>query len=172
MRMAEFFAGLCSSEYRLSALAELTGDNRIRVQPSQHICVEVIFNWLLADNGVGQDERLGKFLHRVDSFSLKQAEKHKNEPLPFSPLDQDNSFVAYYGNMGKRQAVLSLLELSLKTDEPGELYLFSDENTEWMFEDRPFCRNWASMCAVWRSGATVCTASRSCPKALNIPAAP
>ena len=51
----------------------------------------------------------------------------------------------YYGNEGKREAVLKFLEKI--SEEPGKvrkILLFSNENMEWMYESAPFMKKWSA----------------------------
>ena len=48
----------------------------------------------------------------------------------------------YYGNAGKREAVLNFLLYLNRTNEPKELTLFSDEDMLWLTEDSHYLKTW------------------------------
>lgn len=51
----------------------------------------------------------------------------------------------YYGNAGKRQAVLAFLDDICKAGKPRTLLLHSDEAMTWLYEDDAFARRWAAL---------------------------
>ena len=63
---------------------------------------------------------------------------------PSAPAPRSGSRF-YYGNSGKRQAVLDFLTGVCALDRPVELHLFSEEDMTWMCEDRDFARRWAAL---------------------------
>ncbi len=62
----------------------------------------------------------------------------------------------YYGNKGKRDAVIRFLTAVSETEKPRTLLLFSDEEMSWMTEDDAFVRRWTQLLtAVLRRGNRV-----------------
>ena len=52
---------------------------------------------------------------------------------------------SFMGNDGKRVVVLCFLERILSSASPTEVLLFSDEDMDWMTEDRRFMMEWAGL---------------------------
>lgn len=55
------------------------------------------------------------------------------------------SALVYFGNAGKRDAVITFLEDLLQTGKPHTLLLFSDEDMFWMYEDKTFALTWMNL---------------------------
>ncbi len=51
----------------------------------------------------------------------------------------------YFGNAGKRQAVIAFLDDLCQTRRPHMLLLHSDEDMSWLYEDPAFVRIWSSL---------------------------
>lgn len=135
--MAEFFASQCGSDYRRSALAELTGDTRILASRSERICADIISAWLSSDRR-SPEEQVVRFLQRVDSFSMNGQQGSDAQTEDVASLRGEHKIVAFTDNQGKRQALLELMGLLLRDSGPSEVYIFTDESLDWLYEDSGF----------------------------------
>ncbi|NLY09042.1 MAG: hypothetical protein GXZ11_03975 [Tissierellia bacterium] len=98
---------------------------------------ELILNWLISsENSFSQVEPMLMFF----SNSSKQQQTCKFKAVSLPPLEQ-----YYYGKEGKQLAVLQFFSKILREDKPRTIYLFSDEDTSWMFENPVFTAQWSKM---------------------------
>lgn len=134
--MADYFAAHCFGEYKRNALAALTRDIRLQVSASEKTVSDAIFDWL-SFSGQEYDERVDRFLKNVGSFSLRTHEDRRTDPGSSGPKTE-NEFVIYRKNAGKRQAVKDFISLIGAVDKPEEIWIFSDENAQWMYDDPDF----------------------------------
>ncbi|MDD4509381.1 MAG: hypothetical protein PHY23_00450 [Oscillospiraceae bacterium] len=142
--MANFLAGHCTGQYRLSSLAELTGDVRVQIKRSEHMSADAIFTWLSSDADVEPKTRVETFLRRFDGFSLRTLNMVHGETDAVPSIQNangENGFYAFFDNAGKRRAVSELIKVILDSEEPGDVYLFTDEDMTWLAEDLTFLRN-------------------------------
>ena len=51
----------------------------------------------------------------------------------------------FYGNAGKRDGVITFLTELCKTGRPHTIFLYSDEDMAWLYEDAAFARAWAAL---------------------------
>lgn len=54
----------------------------------------------------------------------------------------EESFHYYYGDEGKREAVLAFLDKVIASKKPTRFKLFSDENISWMTADKDYTKKW------------------------------
>lgn len=147
-RMALYFARHCREEYQIRTLTEL-----VKVPPermdSAELLSDAIENWLY------QEERPGSLIVEkfLDDMGLRKELLPPSMAEGDEPVRQDgcwcytekDSCRLLYGNPGKREAVLCLLEQILKSHSPVEVLLFSDEDMDWMTEDHQFALQWGSL---------------------------
>lgn len=63
-----------------------------------------------------------------------------------STFGRETAVRFFYGNEGKRQAVIEFLSALLREQgAPPPLFLASDEDMSWMYEKKSFAREWASL---------------------------
>jgi transcriptional regulator with XRE-family HTH domain len=69
-----------------------------------------------------------------------------NADLPANLINNLNAdpghFFIFKGNAGRREAIMKLLEVALLAPQEHELLLFSQENSDWFFENEPFLKIW------------------------------
>lgn len=128
-------------------LARLTGIPKAKIDDQKNGGV-LFEKWLRnADSEKLDTSLIESFLESIDSFS-------PDTELPlFSPeeavgeaLMRDTSEI-YEGIDGLRRAVLRFLCNAAKSHGK-ELWLYSDQSTDWMTEDRVFTRKWMSLMSV------------------------
>ncbi len=136
--MADYFSAHCSTDYQLLELSKLTTDTRILKNASPHTINDTIYHWLRSDtvSEESADNFTGALLEQLDEFPLIDSNILKANKA--SSLSNSNPLISYTDNEGKRNALLAMLEDVLSCDEVKEIYLFSDENMEWLYEDPGF----------------------------------
>lgn len=76
----------------------------------------------------------------ISAFAMADRQSKLNTSTSMSSDNQEINY--YYGNQGKREAVLRLFNSILLEEQPQVIFLFSDENIEWISEDKIFSRKW------------------------------
>lgn len=142
--IAGYFAGRFDSEYRLSALYELTGDVRLHTNLDESTLTKVIYEWLIAPNSAPKSQ-ISRFLDRFGTFSMEDIKTIASEPETKPLTLEETGFVAYYNNEGKRQAVRELAAYVLSLNTPCTIRVFTDECMDWIIEDNSFTRELAGL---------------------------
>ncbi|WP_408070221.1 hypothetical protein [Butyrivibrio sp. JL13D10] len=147
--VASFFASRIREEYQFETLsAVILGGGEL---PSDKKELEnTLFNWL-KNNSLPQNDTqpLRELLINItnvldvkanastdsfDSIDIGSDTKDSGQSIPFS---------VYFGNQGKREAVLKFLKTLLSSGKPCQLCLFSDEDMSWLSEMPDFAKEWA-----------------------------
>ncbi|MEA4853951.1 MAG: hypothetical protein VB082_06720 [Christensenella sp.] len=127
--MADYFAPRFDSNYLISALYELTCDIRLHPGAEHSTLSNIIFDWLIRPDSIDQNNA-GRFLTKFEAVNT-----NKKELPPFvhalsNPRGMENNgYLAYYQNIGKRQAVRDFIAFILAREEPSIIRIFSDEDT-------------------------------------------
>lgn len=135
--MAHYFAKHISG-YQISALEKLTNDVRVHMDSSEETLSSILFDWLRTDQETQPKGSAERFLYQVqqmDRASLQRNDASYSKE-PWLPKKQDH--LVYYGNAGKRQAVLDFYHLVLSLPTKSKLLIASDERNNWFFEDSQF----------------------------------
>lgn len=126
-----------TEDYQLTALKELTGLDKI---PTTEEMAAFLEKWLLNDVYFpGADLLVTNF----SNFKFELSPKPKQTPTSSEGLQEDTPY--YYGNAGKRQAVIRFFNMILQTSRPQTLLLFSDEPFTWLYEDMAFAKQWRAL---------------------------
>lgn len=131
--MAEHFASQCTQDFQRSALAEALGRPPLRLPVEKNVLSIILSEWLI---GAATDggEKAELYLRNYGKFNLS----HENNPedaLPMNKTENTEDIFVYYGNSGKRAAVLAFLGYMMDQKEPQEIDVNCDENLEWLEED-------------------------------------
>ena len=132
--MAEYFANCCNSEYQLAALYHLTTDIRFQSFVPENERTEIIYQWLDSDEEATRAPVMEPLL-KNQSIPIVEQRTEKELNTGETGLPQ---FTAYYGNAGKRQAVLELMEHLLELKKPCTVLILTDEDNQWLIEDVDF----------------------------------
>lgn len=147
-RMAVYFARHCKEDYQRRTLNDL-----VKLPPDSLDTVEQLTNalegWLNQEDqpgGQAVEQFLGGIAGRTSAMPRQEAERSDllREEQCWCTTEADSCRLLY-GNQGKRQAVICFLERVLQSPPPIEVFLFSDEDMEWMTEDRSFIMEWAQL---------------------------
>lgn len=139
--MARYFAKQCKEETQKEAL--LAALNTSVPEAHSAKAEDLIYLWL---SSAGRDisKPVGFFLdqlsnlHKMPASKKENHEKRQRKPRP-------NSTEIFYGNDGKRLAVLQFMQDILNRDTQETLLLFSEENQDWLTEKRDFTIRWANL---------------------------
>ena len=151
--MAEFFAGMCTSDYQRASLADTLGDKRLITDRSIHFTADTLCSWLRAKQS-DSSARLDHFMRSFEGYNRSSGE---TLDMSFSEhaLNKVDSF-CYTGNEGRRNAVADIISFLLSRDTPGEVFLLSDENLHWLAQDKAFSDSlMESMIRLTEKGFTV-----------------
>ena len=135
---SEFFAEAIVTPVQQDAAANLlTRGMPWPEDPKQG--AEYLLRWLEA-TPEEMSEPLGQFFQSISTAA--PAELKSEVQLDLTPTEEDTVF--FYGNEGKREAVLRLLADACE-NRAGTLHLVSDESMAWLAESVSFQRRWIAM---------------------------
>lgn len=155
--MADYFAKRCTDEYRLSALANLTGNFRIQADISEQHLSNFLFDWLSVKDGI-KDESKSKtkaehFLYSISQYKAEKSEDYTIETDSWHP--QDGDFAVYYGNEGKRQAIIDFSNMIFCSGKKHHILMASDECRDWLCEDANYeSKIYQLLCSHVQDGCT------------------
>lgn len=137
--VSEFFADRITDDYQKKIVGDLICPGKDWPENS-HTAAKVLFQWLSLPDSADSAPVGGLLsgLSLAQDQNLPPMHPEKNES---TELSQDVSF--FYGNEGKRQAVLMFLSDLATTDNPPQLLLYSNEEFSWLYEDAAFAKKWA-----------------------------
>lgn len=126
--IATFFANRCSSPSQRLALAESIGNPSIRYQSSPKVLGTILINWFYEEN--------------METLQLLDALGQEAMPQPHLPrvseIPQETSTKIYYGNEGKREALLLAYQYIIDLKDSETIYITSDEDTTYYKIDPTF----------------------------------
>ncbi len=132
-----------ASQGKLSALSRLTG-SEAGAPTDRESVFYAVYEWLYSTERTDETPLVQGLIDQIGSFSADIIKP----PLTFEEAaDEDiisEDISAYYGTSGLRRAVIRFLGNVFQRGEK-ELYLYSDQNMEWMTGDPYFRAKWASL---------------------------
>ncbi|MBO6232215.1 MAG: hypothetical protein J6O50_16770 [Ruminiclostridium sp.] len=132
-----------ASQGKLSALARLTGAEA-GAPTNRESVSDTVYEWLYSSERTDETPLVQGLIDQIGSFSADIVKP----PLSFEQAaDEDiisEDIPTYYGTSGLRRAVIRFLGNVFRRGEK-ELYLYSDQNMEWMTGDPYFRAEWASL---------------------------
>ncbi len=132
-----------ASQGKLSALARLTG-SETGAPTDRESVFDAVYEWLYSDERTDETPLVQGLIDQIGSFSADIIKP----PLTFEEAaDEDiisEDISAYYGLAGLQRAVIRFLGNVFRRGKK-ELYLYSDQNMDWMTEDPYFRAKWASL---------------------------
>lgn len=133
--MAEFFAKRSADDYVKTAILSHMGMNA-DTSITKDTLKELICNYLTHESIDDRKDTVSNILSGISRISLESNRQKKN-------FNKD--IIVYYGTEGKRQAILSLLNIALTSNNTKELLLFSDENPELLPDNPSFSKTWTEL---------------------------
>ncbi|MBP5605883.1 MAG: hypothetical protein J6X60_10135, partial [Ruminiclostridium sp.] len=137
---------------KLSALAKLACAGAGAAEDRESVS-EAVYEWLYSTESTDDAPLLQGLIDQIGSFSaeIKKPLLSFEEAADSDILSENIS--AYYGSAGLQRAVIRFLGNVFLRGEK-ELYLYSDQNTEWMTGTPDFRAKWASLMMMCVSGGT------------------
>jgi len=136
--MARFFAEKCTSDYQRSALADVVRDKSLTVNYSPERTAEVLCRWFRSKQSESST-RLDDFMRSFEGYDgqLRYSDQALRSVSGGAMMNECKINV-YYGNEGRRAAVLDCLDNLLQYGEPCQVMLISDENLDWMNQEKDY----------------------------------
>ncbi|MGN0244584.1 MAG: hypothetical protein ACI4DK_01315 [Lachnospiraceae bacterium] len=151
MHMASFFAKRCSADFQFHALAEMLEKPELRPGMPTDALSEKLYNWMRGDAPMIE--------HIFENITQSPLTSHTlSEPNPaFLSSQQIGETNFYYGIEGMRESLRYLFYHIQHTGRPGTIYLVSDLNMEWLFEDHHFMSEFSNaLYDIFQKGFRLC----------------
>ena len=103
----------------------------------------MILSWLNDQKSI-DGESIGELLDQVSHFAFPSSNVVFDITSLVGSLSAKET-TTYYGNSGKRDAVVTLLATALTSEHNETLYLYSDEAMEWLIGEKKFTNQWAML---------------------------
>lgn len=131
--MVDYFLRLADSCKNEDQVFLLMG---INVPANIELKKKALYQWLNEENI--QKEGFDRFLEKLGrTFSMPS---NFMPNMDYKSSESDLHF--FYGDEGKRDAVLAFLDRVVSLDKPAHFKLFSDESIFWMTGDKDFTQKW------------------------------
>ncbi|MBR1669607.1 MAG: hypothetical protein IJ695_02815 [Butyrivibrio sp.] len=142
---------------RITSSGKLHELSELMKCPEGEIDEEALGAWLYDTDGRETDEAIAAAETFLDIFDSFRPGNTSMLPAPediLSDIPSSDDYV-YIGTKGLRSAVLRFLAAAV-SEHARELYLYSDENQDWMTGDPSFLLKWASlMSALVKNGTKI-----------------
>ncbi len=133
--MAEHFAERCTSEYQRATLAETLGDRSLINDRSLPHTVDALCRWLRTKQS-DSSTRLDSFMRNFEGYSSpRHTDRYKIHTE--SNVSEMRS-CCHFGNEGRRNALVQIVDYLTNYGTPCEVSIISDENLDWLSQDRNF----------------------------------
>jgi hypothetical protein len=145
--MSIFFAKHILEEYQKKALAKTLNISEVKIPTDIDVLSDLIYKWLygLYFNNNNVVQSFMDALTDSPSICLLDSQPLSElSPEASARLNRINISV-FYGLYGKQTAALEFLSLVLGNPHTRTLYLFSDENIDWLISDRNFVQKWSML---------------------------
>ena len=131
---------------RLTSLSRLT-DIPVDTLADEKAGIRHFRGWLCDFDTEDSGIVIERLIDRIDSFNSDNTVRLPNltEIVPDEIINSTDS--VYYGTDGLREAVSRFLGRAAKNGA-SEMWLYSDQNMDWMTGDRSFFRKWSSLMAL------------------------
>lgn len=138
--MSEYFARNCTTEYQKAALEEILQ----KELPTNHNALTALIEiWFLDE--ILPTNSVANFMDGLTNFQFRKAPEGFDTDTSDVIDNVESDDKVFYGTEGKRKAVITFLSLVIKRKTPTTLFLFSEENIEWLTEDPKFTAKWAAL---------------------------
>lgn len=124
--IATFFARHCTSTSQRIALSEGIGNITFSNHLTTDEFTDIIFHWL-------EDTPITPHYSEMDALVASTTKT----PIQTDTSISDDQYM-FYGNEGKRNAVRLMYQQALEMDEPQTIYMCTEENPTWYYEDPNF----------------------------------
>lgn len=140
--MAEYFALRATTDYHRAALADILGQQQIKLAQDASELAAVLYHWLSSTEELpgARAEQLLQEMNTLD-FRVVDAEEEAPRDVPFEhERRRGGRNYLYYGNEGRRTAMREFLRCVQALEQPCEIIVSSDESFEWLLEAPAFAR--------------------------------
>lgn len=127
--MALFFAQRSAAEFQRHALAEMLGQAALRSSMPTEVLANYLCKWLEGDTDL-----VGHIIDGIESVPVSPPEP----PEVAVPEQTEKETLFLYGEEGRREAMLQILQAIQRLDEPCSILITSDDNLEWLLPDYRF----------------------------------
>jgi hypothetical protein len=141
-RISDYLVTQAKMDYQKSALFEIMGLGFNKNEIRKYSISDLLYSWL--SNESSPDTQL------IEGFFSK-LENHKKTDTPLPeintsfPSDTQPSGEVLYGTEGKREGVIRFLCTVAAQTKPCTMLLYSDENMDWLTEDKSFYIKWGAL---------------------------
>ncbi|MCF8011251.1 MAG: transcriptional regulator [Clostridiales bacterium] len=142
--MSDYIARNCTSAYQRAALKEAMKRPDEGLPYDAEALSELILEWFSRESGE-RKSAVESFMKGLSNFQFRKMPGSGAIDTGSAPKSTPVNGSVFYGVEGKRSAVIHFLSLVLGKESPTTLLLFSDENMEWLTENREFTDKWASL---------------------------
>ncbi|MDO4560159.1 MAG: hypothetical protein Q4C86_04330 [bacterium] len=153
--MAGYFSKQFTKQYQRSALGDALGQDGLSLPEQPHLLSVIIYEWMKAA-GYDADSKAGVLLKTFDHLSLSHYKENAETAAPDSAEWDSSELFIYYGNEGKRKAVLAFLDRILQCESHCTVRITSDESYEWIVEAPAFAAKLAQAIAALRDRGHRC----------------
>ena len=140
--IANFFAKRCTNDIQRESLAEKIKLAQVKNVLKEKELTDILLDWL-SDEKEPNDyaaRRADAFLRRF-SGSADVGDMNSERRGTPKTFDSDmGRFFTFYGNEGKRKAVLTFLQYTYQRKVPLRINILTDEKTDWIMEEPSFPR--------------------------------
>lgn len=138
MPMSRFFSRHLTGDFQKKIICDTLHINEL---PSDTEAVAgLIYSWLTKDDNESVPD--AELFIKTFAAGKRHAQSFESNKIN-APGISDSS--CYFGNAGKREAVIRFLTAVINESTPQTLLLFSDEEMSWMTEDAAFGKRWAEL---------------------------
>ena len=138
--MCHYLTKHIQKEYQFNVLQKLT-DISSTVLASPESTALYLEQWLL-EQAEDTSVATGRLISGFSRLASRPVAISGNP----AAMELPQKYAAYlYGNAGKRKAVEQFFMAVLQEEKPQTLFLFSDENMAWLYEDASFSARWAEL---------------------------
>jgi len=133
-----FFAGTITDEKQKKLLMNIIAPNTPYPDNPEEV-KNLLFDWFLKDEN--EDSSIANMMLKFSTNQFIPQTDYSITSLGDKELN--NSY--YYGNQGKRDAVITYLERACKNKQKLNLLLYSDEDMTWLYENTSYIKKWEEL---------------------------
>ncbi len=136
--IARYLCSVAKMDYQRAALCETMGLRHHGQPPEGAALVREVAQWLSHKDSSGA---VDSFLSELAMFRVTTTPQTADIAAPNMPASERPDYTpvqVFYGIPGKREACLRFLQHILAHPTPCKIQLYSDEEMDWIFEDRVF----------------------------------
>jgi len=144
LKMASYFSQRITTDYQKSALCEIINIDSKDFPTDQKKISELIYQWLTEEN-ITYQKGAQDIINSLTQFQFKKVPQISDDEIMQKIENYISGNKVLYDIQGKQNAVLSFLSLVIRSNPSQTLLLYSDENMDWLTNDREFTMKWAAL---------------------------